>query len=318
MSANASVATAVASGQNNRERGHRSRVAAGYFLFATLIVALTVYGFDYYTLGSTDRPFSPKYAALRPSGTIGLKLGWLGVIMFLIIFLYPLRKHWSWLMKKGSSKHWLDYHVILGIAAPFVIAFHASFKFHGFAGMAFWIMLAVSLSGVIGRYLYAQIPHNLSTAELSRKELQETRLRLAEQLQGQRLVSEEELRALLRMPSPQRVAQLSMASALVYMFALDIARVFRIAQLRRPSLTFGRKITTLGGLLKTRKPGLEKVIEIAREEASLSKRILFLARSRQVFNLRHVVHKPFSYSFAVLALMHIVVVTMLGFVTFLR
>jgi hypothetical protein len=317
MSASVTVARAVAPAQD-KERGHRSRVAAGYFLFATLIVSLSVYGWDYYVLSSEDRPFSPKHLALRPSGAIGLKLGFLGLIMFLIIFLYPLRKHWSWLMKKGSSKHWLDYHVILGIAAPFVIAFHASFKFHGFAGMAFWIMLAVSLSGVIGRYLYAQIPHNLSTAELSRKELQETRLRLAEQLQGQRLVSEEELRALLRMPSPQRVAQLSMASALVYMFALDIARVFRIAQLRRHSLTFGRKITTLGGLLKTRKPGLEKVIEIAREEASLSKRILFLARSRQVFNLWHVVHKPFSYSFAVLALMHIVVVTMLGFVTFLR
>jgi len=117
MSANASVATAVAPVQN-RERGHRSRVAAGYFLFATLILALTVYGFDYYTLGSADRPFSPKYAALRPSGTVGLKLGWLGVFMFLVIFLYPLRKHWSWLMKKGNSRHWLDYHVILGIAAP--------------------------------------------------------------------------------------------------------------------------------------------------------------------------------------------------------
>src|SRR5258705_6879159 len=111
MSANASVATAVAP-VRDRERGHRSRVAAGYILFATLILALTVYGFHCYTLGAYDRPFSPKSAALRPSGTIGLKLGWLGVIMFLIIFLYPLRKHWSWLMKKGNSRHWLDYHVI--------------------------------------------------------------------------------------------------------------------------------------------------------------------------------------------------------------
>src|ERR1700747_75898 len=122
MSDNATVATAVTATQDN-ERGHRSRVAAGYFLFATLIVALTVYGYDYYTLGLADRPFSPKHLALRPQGTIGLKLGWLGVSMFLIIFLYPLRKAWPWLMKKGSSRHWLDYHVILGIAAPLVIPF---------------------------------------------------------------------------------------------------------------------------------------------------------------------------------------------------
>jgi len=312
MSANASVATAVAPVQN-RERGHRSRVAAGYFLFATLILALTVYGFDYYTLGSADRPFSPKYAALRPSGTVGLKLGWLGVFMFLVIFLYPLRKHWSWLMKKGNSRHWLDYHVILGIAAPFVIAFHSSFKFSGFAGMAFWIMFAVSVSGVIGRYLYGQIPRNLKAAEMTQKELQEFHQQLAGQLKQQRLVSEHDLRALLTLPSRERVQQLSMVTALGYMFALDIARTLRVARLRRHALSFGEKLTTLGGFLKTSNHDVEKAVGVAREDAALSKRILFLKRSEQVFHLWHVVHKPFSYTFALLALFHIGLEVAMGF-----
>jgi hypothetical protein len=312
MSANASVATAVAPVQN-RERGHRSRVAAGYFLFATLILALTVYGFDYYTLGSADRPFSPKYAALRPSGTVGLKLGWLGVFMFLVIFLYPLRKHWSWLMKKGNSRHWLDYHVILGIAAPFVIAFHSSFKFSGFAGMAFWIMFAVSVSGVIGRYLYGQIPRNLKAAEMTQKELQEFHQQLAGQLKQERLVSEQDLRALLTLPSRERVQQLSMVTALGYMFALDIARALRVARLRRHALSFGEKLTTLGGFLKTSNHDVEKAVGVAREDAALSKRILFLKRSEQVFHLWHVVHKPFSYTFALLALFHIGLEVAMGF-----
>jgi hypothetical protein len=312
MSANASVATAVAPVQN-RERGHRSRVAAGYFLFATLILALTVYGFDYYTLGSADRPFSPKYAALRPSGTVGLKLGWLGVFMFLVIFLYPLRKHWSWLMKKGNSRHWLDYHVILGIAAPFVIAFHSSFKFRGFAGMAFWIMFAVSVSGVIGRYLYGQIPRNLKAAEMTQKELQEFHQQLAGQLKQERLVSEQDLRALLTLPSRERVQQLSMVTALGYMFALDIARALRVARLRRHALSFGEKLTTLGGFLKTSNHDVEKAVGVAREDAALSKRILFLKRSEQVFHLWHVVHKPFSYTFALLALFHIGLEVAMGF-----
>jgi hypothetical protein len=312
MSANASVATAVAPVQN-RERGHRSRVAAGYFLFATLILALTVYGFDYYTLGSADRPFSPKYAALRPSGTVGLKLGWLGVFMFLVIFLYPLRKHWSWLMKKGNSRHWLDYHVILGIAAPFVIAFHSSFKFRGFAGMAFWIMFAVSVSGVIGRYLYGQIPRNLKAAEMTQKELQEFHQQLAGQLKQQRLVSEHDLRALLTLPSRERVQQLSMVTALGYMFALDIARTLRVARLRRHALSFGEKLTTLGGFLKTSNHDVEKAVGVAREDAALSKRILFLKRSEQVFHLWHVVHRPFSYTFALLALFHIGLEVAMGF-----
>jgi len=312
MSANASVATAVAPVQN-RERGHRSRVAAGYFLFTTLILALTVYGFDYYTLGSADRPFSPKYAALRPSGTVGLKLGWLGVFMFLVIFLYPLRKHWSWLMKKGNSRHWLDYHVILGIAAPFVIAFHSSFKFRGFAGMAFWIMFAVSVSGVIGRYLYGQIPRNLKAAEMTQKELQEFHQQLAGQLKQERLVSEQDLRALLTLPSRERVQQLSMVTALGYMFALDIARALRVARLRRHALSFGEKLTTLGGFLKTSNHDVEKAVGVAREDAALSKCILFLKRSEQVFHLWHVVHKPFSYTFALLALFHIGLEVAMGF-----
>jgi hypothetical protein len=312
MSANASVATAVAP-VRDRERGHRSRVAAGYFLFATLILALTVYGFDYYILGSNDRPFSPKFAALRPSGTIGLKLGWLGFTMFLIIFLYPLRKHWSWLMKKGNSRHWLDYHVILGIAAPFVIAFHSSFKFGGFAGMAFWIMFAVSVSGIIGRYLYGQIPRNLKAAEMTQKELQEFHQKLLGQLTQQQLVSERDLRALLTLPSPERVRELSMISALGYMFALDIARAFRVARLRRHALGFGDRVTTLGGFLRTGNRDVERAVGAAREDAALTKRILFLKRSEQVFHLWHVVHKPFSYTFALLAMVHIGAVLAMGY-----
>jgi hypothetical protein len=312
MSANATVVSAVTTTQD-RERGHRSRVAAAYVLFATLITALTVYGWSYYTLSAADRPFSPKHAALRPSGTIGIKLGILGVAMFLIIFLYPLRKRWPWLMRQGVSKHWLDYHVVLGIAAPFIIAFHSSFKFHGFAGLAFWIMFAVSVSGIVGRYLYAQIPRSLSTAELSMKELAELRERMAENLRGQNLISSADLQSLLRMPSPERVRQLSIVTALVYMFALDLARMFRIASLRRRSLGFGEILATFGGLRASSNRALERAIGAARDEAALAKRVLFLSRSQQVFHLWHVVHKPFSWSFAILALIHIGVVLYLGY-----
>jgi hypothetical protein len=45
--------------------------------------------------------------------------------------------------------------------------------------------------------------------------------------------------------------------------------------------------------------------QTARKQASLSKRILFLSRTKQVFNLWHVIHRPFSYSFAILAILHI-------------
>jgi len=313
MSANAAVATAVIPATIDKERGHRLRVKLGYAFVVAVTVAIAVYGFSYYTLSQADRPFSPKHAILRPSGSIGLKLGFLGLAMFLTIFLYPLRKHWAWLGRQGSARHWLDYHVILGVWAPFVIAFHSSFKFHGFAGIAFWIMLAVSLSGVIGRYLYAQIPRSLNAAEISRKELQERQERLSLQLHQQNLLPEADLRALLKLPSEQTVAKLPMVVALVWMMSLDVTRAFRIAKLRRHALTFGEAFSSLGGFLPTKNRELENAISMAQEDASSAKRILFLDRAQQVFNLWHVVHKPFSYSFAILALIHIGVVFAMGY-----
>jgi len=312
MSANAAVATAAIPVRRT-DRGHRIRLAVGYGLALALIAALTAYGANYYTLSAANRPFSPKHGLLKPSGSIGLKLGFLGLGMFLIIFLYALRKRWGWLARQGSAKHWLDFHVLLGLTAPFVIAFHSSFKFAGFAGMAFWIMVAVSLSGVIGRYLYAQIPRSLNAAEISLKELQEIEARFAQQLAEQKLLPQADLRTLLKLPSRERVEQFPIVTALLYMLALDILRAFRTAKLRRHALPFGQKLSTLAGFLPTRQYRLEQAISTAREEASLAKRVLFLSRSQQVFHLWHVVHKPFSYSFAVLALIHIVVVVMMGY-----
>ncbi len=297
----------------NKDRGHRRRLLFGYAVAITLILGLTVYGFNYYTLAPADRPFSAKHTLLKPSGAIGLKLGFLGLAMFLTIFLYPLRKKWAWLGRQGSARHWLDFHVLLGLAAPFVIAFHASFKFSGFAGTAFFIMVAVSLSGIIGRYLYSQIPRSLNAAEISIGELQDMQQRLAQQLDEQSLLPQSDLRSLLRLPSREAVDRLPMLAALLYMMALDVLRAFRIASVRRHALSFGSKITTLAGLLPTRNRALERAIHTAKEEAGLSKRVLFLARSQQVFQLWHVVHKPFSYSFAALALIHIVVVFMMGY-----
>lgn len=312
MSTNVVVATATIPAHNG-ERAHRIRLVCGYALAIALIVGLAVYGFDYYTLGSADRPFSPKHHVLRPSGTIGIKLGFMGLTMFLAIFVYPLRKKWLWLSRQGSSKHWLDIHVLLGLTAPFIIALHASFKFQGFAGMAFWIMVAVSLSGVIGRYLYGQIPRRLNSAEMSVKDLQEIQAGLAEQLKQQRLLPEEDVRSLLRLPGPERVQDMSIIVALGYMLALDVGRAFRVAKLRRGALAISQRLTTLGGFLPTRHAALERAISTARTEAATAKRILFLSRSQQVFHLWHVVHKPFSYSFAVLAIIHVVVVMTMGF-----
>jgi hypothetical protein len=199
----------------------------------------------------------------------------------------------------------------MGLTAPVIIVFHSTFKFSGIAGMAFWIMFAVSASGVVGRYLYAQIPRRVTTVELSMRELQELQESLCQQLASQSLLPEADLRALLRMPNAQRVARLPIPIALVYMMILDIVRKFGVARLRRHAS--GESFVTFFGFVPTRHQEVEKAIQAAAEEAALSKRLLFLSRSQKVFHAWHIIHKPFSYAFAVLAMLHIGLQFVLGY-----
>ncbi|MGZ6311387.1 MAG: hypothetical protein ACXWOH_12195 [Bdellovibrionota bacterium] len=295
------------------DRGHRIRMRLLYVLAVVTNLAIFVYGFDYYKLAAMDRPFSPKHHMLRPSGPIGLYLGFMGVALFVGIFLYPIRKHWAWLGQIGKTRHWLDIHVLMGLTAPFIVAFHSTLKFKGIAGMAFWIMFAVSASGVVGRYLYAQIPRRVTTVELSMKELQDLQESLSRQLTSQRLLPEAALRELLRMPDANKINRLPIFIALPYMMILDIVRMFGVARLRRHALSTGEIFTTFFGFFRTQHRELEKAIRAAAEEAALSKRLLFLSRSQKVFHLWHVIHKPFSYAFAVLALLHIGLQFVLGY-----
>ncbi len=296
------------------ERWHRVRLYSAATAAIALVTAIALYGADYYVLGAAERPFSAKHAILRPSGTIGIKLGILGVGLFLIIFLYPLRKRIPWLARIGKSKHWLDFHVVVGLTAPLIIAFHSAFKFHGIAGIAFWIMAAVAVSGVVGRYVYAQIPRSLDSAEISMKELEKQQQELTSELAAQRMVSPARLQWIARIPTVEQVRRMPLYRALLRMIALDLVRPFQVARLRRQVLGFGGTLFSFGGLLRTDNEELEFVVHNARQKAALSKRIAFLSRSQQVFHLWHVVHRPFSYGFVVLALIHIGVVLLLGYI----
>ena len=66
-------------------------------------------------------------------------------------------------------------------------------------------------------------------------------------------------------------------------------------------------------MLPGRNLQLEWVIGLARQQAVTSKRNLFLSRAEEIFRMWHVVHRPFSYAFAVLALIHIVNAVRLGY-----
>jgi hypothetical protein len=314
LQANLTNAAQVRRPGKKKETGHQIRVFLAAAAAVLLVAAIGVYGADYYLLPLDQRPYSEKYELLKPGGIIGLKLGILGTLLFFIIFLYALRKVIPFLGRWGTARHWMDFHVIAGVTAPTIIAFHASFKFQGIAGVAFWIMLAVALSGVIGRYLYAQIPRSLNAAEMSLTELHASEQELADALSMQSIFTAEQIRRALHVPAQEHIRRIGPLRAVGEMIVLDIELPFRVAGLRRAGSGFGASFLSLGGLFSSGNEEIESIVRQVRKKASLSKRVLFLDQTQKVFHLWHVIHRPFSYAFAVLAILHIVVVMGFGFV----
>jgi len=294
-------------------RLHRLRLKMAYLLAITGTLALLVYGFGYYWSSPELRALSPKHDYLKPSGTIGLRLGMFGFVLFLLIFLYPLRKKWAWLGRQGSSRRWLDFHVLLGLLAPVVITFHSSFKFSGIAGVAYWIMIVVALSGVVGRYIYAQIPRSLNSAELSFQEAQEQSSRIGAQLKSSGILSARDVDALLRLSDLKKIESISLLGALWKMLLFDLGFPFRVWRLRQKMLWSQREWWSLVGFGRSESAVLERAVSMAREQALLTKKILFLSKSHRMLHLWHIIHRPFSYSFAVLASIHVILMLMLGY-----
>lgn len=293
---------------------HKIRVIVFVIAVSTLLIATAAYGWDYYTLPLDGRVLSDKNVALRPAGTVGIKLGVLGVALLVCLYMYPIRKRWKWLQKFGMTKHWLDFHVLFGISAPLVITLHSSLKLQGIAGVAYWLMMAVVLSGFVGRYLYAQIPRRLNATTLTIRELDEMLSAMRKEAEARLLLSPEELTAMLAVPDADEVQRMSLARAFAVMVWLDVRRPFQLAKLRRQmTVSIGEKIRSLGGLLSSGDSALETVISLVRRQSWLMAKMAFLDRTNQVFQLWHVVHRPFSYSFAVLAVMHITLVLLMGY-----
>ena len=292
---------------------HRLQVYMLLAFYLTVVCWVVIHGFNYYRLPLEERAYHPLNRELRPSGPTGIRLALLGVASFFGIYLYAIRKRWKPLGKIGKTRNWLNVHVVLGLSAPILITFHSGFKMRGLAGISYWIMMAVMASGVIGRYLYAQIPRRINAAELSLNEMQSMTDELTAQLQMQSLVSAEELKPLLAVPAKERVEAMPVLAALVLMFGCDIKRPFLVARIRRRSLNTSGGVKTFWGLLPSPEQGLEKIIDLARRRSWIATKISFLSKTHQVFHLWHVVHKPFSYSFAILVCVHVTVAVLMGY-----
>jgi hypothetical protein len=293
---------------------HRGRLSICALLVLAVVLTTLVYGFDYYRMNAGDRLFSEKHKELGPSGVIGLKLGMLGVGLFACLYAYPVRKRWKWLQRFGKTKHWLDFHILLGISVPLIITLHSSLKFQGIAGVAYWLMMAVMLSGFVGRYIYAQIPKSFNETALTLDEIEKLSASLSTDLDKQTLLAPAELQRVLKMPDAFQVERMSLFRALTAMVWRDVTLPFRTSRLRRAAVTsFSENCRTLFGFRSSGNRELENAIRLVKRQGRLNAKLAFLGRANQMFQLWHVVHRPFSYSFAVLACLHITLVMLMGY-----
>ena len=82
-----------------------------------------------------------------------------------------MRKRMKVFSRIGVLKYWLEFHIFLCTLGPVFVLFHTSFKFGGLVAVSFWSMAIVWSSGIIGRYIYLQIPHSIEGRALSLKEV---------------------------------------------------------------------------------------------------------------------------------------------------
>lgn len=106
---------------------------------------------------------------------MGRWMGYLGAGMMTVAALYTLRLHLPGLRRLGSSKTWFDLHVVFGLVGPVLSLLHTNlhlFQLYWVTAL-WWAVLAVVLSGLVGRYLYTAVPRLEMDADRSRRALDE-------------------------------------------------------------------------------------------------------------------------------------------------
>ena len=156
-------------------------LAVRIFLFRFLMIATTVWlliklsidGYQFYQTPLELRFYHPDYKSLSASGTLGHGYGVIGTIIIAVgVFGYIYAKKTLRFEKFVRLKYLLEFHIFLCTIGPILILFHTTFKFGGVVSVGFWSMVLVVLSGIVGRYIYVQIPRRLDGKELDISEIE--------------------------------------------------------------------------------------------------------------------------------------------------
>jgi hypothetical protein len=278
------------------------RKPLGYLLGFLLLV--NSIGLAYYLMPIAERVRSPLHPWFKPSGHVGQAAGVVAFAFFVVLYLYPLRRRIGVLAFLGSLNRWLDVHVVLGLSVCLVAAIHAAWRFRGVIGFGFWAMVAVAMSGVVGRYLYTRIPRGKSGVALGLDEIEVQRRSLGVEIAARTRLPVERVETLLAtavgpLPRP------GLLRAVVGLVASDLGRHRALCRLRNGLIRASRGSAP-------DEQTLREVLGLARRQIVLTQRLHLLEATNRVFRFWHVVHRPVALTAFVAVLIHVIVVVSLG------
>lgn len=269
-------------------------------LFLSALTAINILGASYYLAPRTARPRHPWHPFLKASGTVGQTAGILAFLIFVFLWLYPLRKKVRALAWTGPIGRWLDVHVTLALGMPLLLTIHAAWRADGVIGLGFGAMLVVCASGVVGRYLYVRIPRARSGVELTRDEVATERDALLEEIAA--ALGEPVAAVRASITPPARPPATNPVQVVERLLLDDARRFMRTRQLAREWRA---------------RPGVDRkqiarAVKVAAREMALTDQSRMLDATHKVFRYWHIAHMPFALTALVAVTIHVVVVIAMG------
>jgi len=276
----------------------RGGLIALHLLTGAAVLAVLVAGADFYRTPLLERAHHDGFWQWKAGGSVGHKLGIIGSSMMVLMLLYSVRKRVGALRRMGSLGRWLDIHIYLGVFGPLLVVLHSSFKVQGLVALSFWSMVVVATSGVLGRYLYLQIPRTRAGEERALVELEAEDRELSGQLRTRFRLDEGQIARLDALVSvPARVGLLG---GFVRLVTDDLS-------LRAGLRAFARSCRSVPA------PVFRDFERVVREKAQVHRRILLWDRVHELFHYWHVLHKPFAVVMYLFMIVHVAVALVTGY-----
>lgn len=282
---------------------HTIYVSMFFIVGISVTIILGFNGYKYYSTPLHERFFSPDHTTLKPSGSWGHGFGIIGTLMMIAgVAVYMIRKRARKFLNVGYLKHWLELHIFLCTVGPVLVLYHTAFKFGGIVSVSFWSMVLVVLSGVVGRFIYVQIPRTIEGQEMGINAINDLRVNLISKVKEALDFDQTVLNQFQELASPERYKRISFFQAIVFSFKDFFKTKFLMIKIKR--------IVKKAGL-----PAVVRkdIMHAAKAEIVLSRRIALLRTFHKLFRYWHIAHLPFAITMFVIMLIHVGVTIAFGY-----